>query len=271
LRIEGVKMGKGSLFGNATTINKTSPIPYYHQLKIYIKGEIDAGRLEPQQRIPSEAELCKRFDISRTVVRQAIKELQNEGYLNTEKGKGTFVARPKVVGGLVQNLTGFYEDMVKRGFKVSTDILRQEVEGASQKVADALRVEAGSSIIVISRVRKLNGEPSVFVSTYIPQDLCPDLLHEDLNNRSLYDILENSYRLRIHRGHRYIGVSLANEYEAGLLNIEVGSPLIELESTSYLEDGRPLEYFHALHRGDRTKFEVDLFRLEPFRVNPVEQ
>jgi GntR family transcriptional regulator len=80
---------------------------YDINLKIYIKGEIDAGRFEPQRRIPSEAELCKRFDISRTVVRQAIKELQNEGYLITEKGKVTFVARPKVVGGLVQNLTGF--------------------------------------------------------------------------------------------------------------------------------------------------------------------
>jgi len=66
-------------------------------------------------------------------------------------------------------------------------------------------------------------------------------------------------------GHRYIGVSLANEYEAGLLGIEVGSPLIELDSVSYMEDGRPLEYFHALHRGDRTKFEVNLVRLT--RVN----
>jgi GntR family transcriptional regulator len=95
-------------------------------------------------------------------------------------------------------------------------------------------------------------------------------LREDLNNRSLYDILENSYGFSIHRGHRYIGVSLANEYDTGLLHIEVGSPLIELDSTSYLKDGRLLEYFHALHRGERTKFEVELFRFEPLGVNPVE-
>jgi GntR family transcriptional regulator len=60
---------------------------------------------------------------------------------------------------------------------------------------------------------------------------------------------------------RYIGVSLANDYEASLPGIDVGAPLIELDSVSYLADGRVLEYFHALHRGDRTRFEVNLVRL----------
>jgi GntR family transcriptional regulator len=225
-------------------------------------NEIESGRLIPQQKIPSETELCERFDISRTVVRQAIKELQNEGYLTTEKGKGTFVSRPKIVGGLVQSLTGFYEDMARRGFTVSTDILVQEVQNAVQRAAEPLGIETGTPVIVISRVRRLNGEPSVYVTTYIPQKICPALVDEDLQNQSLYALLEGKYGLEIHKGHRYIGVSLANEYEAGLLNIEVGSPLIELDSTSYLKDGRPLEYFHALHRGDRTKFEVELVRIK---------
>ena len=97
---------------------------------------------------------------------------------------------------------------------------------------------------------------------HLPEDICPDLVGEDLATQSLYTLLEEKYALQIHRGRRYIGVSLANEYEAGLLNIEVGSPLIELDSTSYLKDGRPLEYFHALHRGDRTRFEVELLRIK---------
>lgn len=255
-------MEKGSTEDNELIIDKSSPIPYYHQLKLYLIGEIESGKLLPQQKIPSETELCVRFDISRTVVRQAIKELQNEGYLITEKGKGTFVSRPKIVGGLVQSFTGFYEDMAKRGFKVTTDILQQEVKGAPQKVSEALRIEINTPVIVMSRLRRLNGEPSVYVTTYIPKVLCPGLINEDLKNQSLYALLEGKYGLEIHKGHRYIGVSLANEYEAGLLNIEIGSPLIELDSTSYLRDGRPLEYFHALHRGDRTKFEVELFRMK---------
>jgi len=241
-------------------IDKQSPIPYYHQLKTYIVNEIEIGRLRPEQRIPTETELCESFHISRTVVRQAIKELKNEGYLMTDRGIGTFVAKPKIVGGLIQSLTGFYADMMKRGFRVTTDILRHELDHASKRVAHALRIRIGSYVIVISRLRKLNDEPSVYVTTYIPYDLCPGLLREDLKDQSLYEVLEKKYKLELQKGHRFIGVSLANEYEASLLNVDVGMPLVELDSTSYLINGRPLEYFHALHRGDRTSFEVDLVR-----------
>ncbi len=246
-------------FKSGFFIDKESPVPYYHQLKMYIIGEIDSGNWGPQQKLPSEAEFCEYFDISRTVVRQAIKELQNQGYLTTEKGRGTFIAEPKIIEGFVQRLTGFHDDMEKRGFHVTTYILKQELAPASRRIAEDLKVEVGTPVIVLSRLRKLNDEPSVYVTTYIPQVLCPALLEAELENRSLYDFLEKC-GLKIHTGHRYIGVSLANEYEAGLLGIEVGSPLIELDSVSYLEDGRPLEYFHALHRGDRTKFEVNLVR-----------
>lgn len=242
-------------------IDKESPVPYYHQLKMYLLSEIESGSWLAQQKLPSETEFCEHFDISRTVVRQAIKELQNQGHLTTEKGRGTFIAMPKITTGFVQNLVGFYEDFTKRGFKVTTHIEKQKVEPVSPRIAEVLRIVVGEPVIMLSRIRKLNGEPSVYVSTYIPQKLCPQLLHTDLENKSLYTFLEKC-GLEIHKGHRYIGVSLANEHEASLLNIKVGSTLIELDSVTYLKDGRPLEYFHALHRGDRTRFEVDLVRLK---------
>jgi len=249
-------------------VDKNSPVPYYHQLKIYITGEIEGGNWVPKEKLPSEAEFCDRFNISRTVVRQAIKELQNEGYLETEKGRGTFIAHPKIIEGFVQSITGFYEEMAQRGFRVTTHVLSQELSPASHTVAEALEVETGTPVITLSRLRKLNDEPSVFVITYVPQHLCPELLEADLENRSLYDFLEHSeYGLKIHRGKRYIGVSLAKEYEASLLQMEMGAPLIELDSITYLEDGRPLEYFHALHRGDRTRFEVDLVKFGERRVS----
>jgi len=245
-------------------VDKNSPVPYYHQLKIYITGEIEGGNWASEEKLPSEAEFCDRFNISRTVVRQAIRELQNEGYLETEKGRGTFIARPKIIEGFVQSITGFYGEMAQRGYRVTTRVLSQELLPASRTVADALEIEIGTPVITLSRLRKLNDEPSVFVTTYVPQHLCPELLEADMENRSLYDFLEHSvHGLKIHRGKRYIGVSLAKEHEASLLHMEVGAPLIELDSITYLEDSRALEYFHALHRGDRTRFEVDLTKIRP--------
>lgn len=255
-------MDNDVVLNNDRFIDKECPIPYYHQLKTYILCKIESEEWKSLNKIPPESEFCAHFNISRTVVRQAIKELQNEGYLTTEKGKGTYITGPKVVGGLVQNLTGFYEDMVKRGFKVTTDVIKQEMLPATKKISEELKIEEQDPVVVLKRVRRLNGEPSVIVTTYISHKLCPNLLQEDFHNNSLYRLLEETCGLTIYRGHRYIGVSLANEYEASVLNIDAGSPLIELESTSYLVDGRPLEFFHALHRGDRTKFEVDLVRLK---------
>ncbi len=242
-------------------IDKESPVPYYHQLKLYILGKIESGNWSSRQKLPSETEFCDHFGISRPVVRQAIKELQNQGHLSTEKGKGTFVTRTKITTGFVQNLIGFHEDFTRRGFRVTTHILKQELTPASKRIADALKIELSSPVITLSRLRKLNDEPSVHVTTYIPQELCPDLLHKDMKDKSLYAFLKKC-GLEIHKGHRYIGVSLANEYEASLLGVKVGSPLIELDSVSYLKDGRPLEYFHAFHRGDRTRFEVELVKFE---------
>ena len=95
-------------------IEKESLIPYYHQLKLYILNQIESERWPPNGKIPSEAELGEHFEVSRTVVRQALKELENEGYLTSRKGKGTFVSGSKIVEGLVQNLSGFTEDMLIR-------------------------------------------------------------------------------------------------------------------------------------------------------------
>jgi GntR family transcriptional regulator len=65
----------------------------------------------------------------------------------------------------------------------------------------------------------------------------------------------------IARGRRAIEAVAANESEAALLKIDEGAPLILLDSVSYLEDGTPVEYYHAVHRGDRSRFEVELVRI----------
>ena len=82
----------------------------------------------------------------------------------------------------------------------------------------------------------------------------------DLTNRSLYEFLEKEGGIFLTHGHRYIEAVLANETEAALLDIDRGAPLLMLDSVSYAESGLPIEYYHALHRGDRSRFEVDLVR-----------
>jgi len=243
-------------------IRRDSPIPYYFQLEGFLKEEIESGRWNPGQQIPSEAEFCEAFGVSRTVVRQALNELVNEGLLYRRRGKGSFVARPKIAESLVQNLTGFYEDMVAKGLTPITQVLEQKLIPASKKVAGMLSLKEGDQVIKMDRLRSINNEPILIVTTFIPYHICPTLLEEDLTKRSLYAVLEDRYKLEIARGRRTLEAISASEEDAKLLGIEEGDPLVLLKSVSYLKDGRPIEYFEAKHRGDRSRFEVELIRIK---------
>jgi len=226
-----------------------------------LRERIKHGDLKPGDRLPAEPDLCQLFAVSRTVVRQALGELTSEGLLIRRKGKGTFVAEPKITEGLIQKLTGFYQDMSSRGHKVVTQVLKQVVLPASHDVAARLALEPGAPVLQLDRLRFVDGVPLVFVTTYLPYDRCPQLLREDLTHQSLYALLEDKYGLVIARGRRTIEAVAASDTEARLLGVESGAPLLHLDSISYLEDGTPIEFYHALHRGDRSRFEVELIRV----------
>jgi len=231
------------------------------QVKDILRERIERGEWKPGDQLPSEPELCQMFDVSRIVIRQALKEMTYEGLVVRRKGKGTFVAEPKIVEGLAQKLTGFHQDMVSRGHAPVTQVLKQEVIPASPRVAEFLHIAPGTPVVQLDRLRFVNGEPIVLVTTYLPKHLVPGLEDEDFAHQSLYEYLEKRLGLVIARGHRSIGAVAANQQAAELLQVEEGAPLIQLDSVSFLADGTPIEYYHALHRGDRSTFEVVLIRV----------
>lgn len=244
-----------------TRIDFASALPYYIQVKDALRACIDRGDWPPGTQLPGEPELCRAFEVSRTVIRQALTEMEYEGLIIRKKGKGTFVAEPKISESLVQKLTGFYQDMVERGHVPLTRVLKQHVVPASAKVARRLDIAPETPVIEIERLRYVENEPITLTITYLPYALCPQVAEADLTNQSLYAFLENHCGLLIVRGHRTLEAVAAREHEARLLEVERGAPLILLNSVSYLEDGTPLEYYHALHRGDRSRFEVELVRI----------
>ena len=242
-------------------INFNSNIPYYVQFIDILKEKIKQNIWKPGEQIPGEPELCIQFGISRTVVRQSLHEMESEGLVVRRKGKGTFIANPKVGESLVQKLTGFYQDMVEKGYKPITKVLHLRIAPAGEKVASFLEIEPGTRVFDIKRLRFIGEDPLQLVTNYIPYEFCPQLADVDLTNRSLYEYLENSCHLIIARGRRYVESTAASEADAKLLQIDRGAPVLMLESVCFLPDGRPLEYYLAFHRGDRTRFEVELVRV----------
>ncbi|HEY42428.1 MAG TPA: GntR family transcriptional regulator [Anaerolineae bacterium] len=248
-------------------VDRNSRVPYYAQIIESIQERIENGQWQAGYQLPGESELCRMFNVSRTVIRQALGELVYEGLITRVKGKGTFIAEPKIGESLVQKLTGFYHDMAERGYEQATKVLEQDVIPASPKVASYLRLREGEEVLRLTRKRSVMGEPIVLVTTYLPYKLCQGLENEDFTNQSLYEALERKFNLTIVYGKRTVEAVPANEYEAEILETEKGAPLILLDSISYIGDGTPIEYYHALHRGDRTRFEVELVRYEERGTN----
>ncbi len=250
---------------NGGRIDKISPVPYYYQLEQLLREKMENGRLKPGDALPSEAELCSIFGVSRTVVRQALNKLCQDGIVYKEKGRGTFVAKPKLQEKFVQRTYGFYQEMKEKGLEVESKILEHELIEPPIRIKTSLKLTKGLKVVKTSRLRLVNRELIMFTTTYVRSDLCPGLEKEDLTNRSLYQLLWDKYRLKISYGHRTLEAVAASKYEADMLEVPRRSPLIYLESVSYLEDSTPIEYFEAWHRGDKCKFAIELVPAEEMK------
>ncbi|MBK9122110.1 MAG: GntR family transcriptional regulator [Chloroflexi bacterium] len=243
-------------------IDPLKPVPYHVQVYQAIEQIIGAS-MRPGDQLPGEPRLCELFGVSRTVIRQALDQLLRDGLILRVMGKGTFVAEPKIPEGLVGSVSGFHEDMVAKGYTPVSRVLLQQRVKPTVKVARNLEISASTDVIELRRVRYVNGIPIQLVSNYLPYASCPSVLDADLTHRSLYGHMREKYGLEIARGKRIIEAVLANEEESGLLEVPIGAPLLVVDSVSFLADGTPIEYYHAVHRSDRARFEIEVARSRP--------
>lgn len=243
-----------------TSVKRDDYMPYYIQVRNAIEDHIHAGGWQVGDQLPGEPELGLMFSVSRTVIRQALKELEVQGMIRREKGKGTFVSAPKIDLGMVQTTAGFFQDAIEHGLTPTTVVLAQHVAPATATVAAALGLEPGAEVVEIHRLRGANDEFVILDRTYLPLELCSGVLEADLSVRSLYEYLATELGLVVERAHRTLEAVLATEYVADKLAIDVGDPLLVHESVAYLEDGTPIEYFKGYHASSRTRFAIDVIR-----------
>lgn len=101
------------------------PLPLYYRIQQKLIKRVEDSEFSPNEKIPSARELMDQYGVSRTTIRKAVNNLVNEGYFYTVHGKGTFVQEKKFTQGLVK-LTSCSEDIIKRGYKPSADVLNLE-------------------------------------------------------------------------------------------------------------------------------------------------
>ena len=237
-------------------IVKTEPIPLYYQLKEILRKAIESGKLKAAERLPSEQELCNKYQVSRITVRKALDFLVNKGFIFREHGKGTFVSAATARLEQPPKVISFSEELKRRGFLPTTKILAAKLI-KDKKIAQKLSLDLSKEIVFIKRLRLADGEPLALETSYLPHKFYPEILAEDLA-KSLTKITEEKYRLRLSRAKQTVKACLANKQESKLLNIPYRAPVLVISRISYLSNNQPIEYLEGIYRGDRYELTTEL-------------
>lgn len=239
-------------------IDRTSHLPYYHQLKHLLLLRVDAEGLAGGDRFWSEHELCAEYGLSRSVVRQALSELEAEGIIERRRGRGTFLADVRAEHGLAQTSGGLHDVARIRGLRLTSRVLRHDVVPASDVIAARLECGPATPVIRIERVRSLDAIACVHTTTWLPAARFPGLDAVDLTDASLYEVLRGRHATSFGRAHRSVEAALPSAETAHLLGIDRGAPVLVLRSTQRDGLGVPFETYVAHHRGDRSRFDLDI-------------
>ncbi|MBC8569895.1 GntR family transcriptional regulator [Zongyangia hominis] len=240
-------------------LDRDTPVPLYYQLKQYLIGQIRGGKLKVGDMLPTEFDLCEKFGVSRPTVRQAMSEMVAEGYLYRHKGRGTFVSKPKLEGRFFQKLQSYNVEMTQKGLEPATEVLNLKMVEDAEDACVHLGLEPQSKCILLERLRFADGEPMVYLETFMPYDRFGELLEVDFSTLNLYQELEERFHIKIYRARRVLEAIAANEVEAKLLQIKEGEPICYVTTVAYTKDEIAVEYSRARYRGDRNKFSIDLY------------
>ena len=236
--------------------------PMWFQIAERLRHAVETGVFGPGDTLPSEAELNRQFCVSRATSRSALNDLETRGYIVRRSGRGSIVLR-KRVDQPAEEMSGFSEDMRRRGLRPSYRVLKVGREPAAASVAEALEVRRGAKVFLSHRVLLADGEPIGLALSW----LAPRLFRghapptaEELETGSLYGWLKSTCGVTVGRAHEYIEAASANSFQAGILDVNEGFPLLIARRLSFGTKDKPVEYVVLRFRSDRYRLELEMRR-----------
>lgn len=228
----------------------------YLQLLEIIEQQTAEKKLLPGDMLPSENEFCQAYGISRTTVRQTLRELEAQGLIVRKRGIGTFIQEQKVSRRL-GNLYSFSEDMKKLGLEPGSKVLSFRLVARDECKPPVKRFDS-ERLIEVQRLRLADGRPLLLERTYLSVELCPNLSWESLESSSLYGLLTDRYGLKPERAIETYEAVLMRKDEAQALQCEAGQPAFMLSRSTWDSGDRLIEYTVSIMPSSRSKFEISM-------------
>lgn len=231
-------------------------IPLYIQIAEGLIGQVESGELAPGDQLPAERELSEKLGVNRMTLRRALRVLEYQGLVVRRHGVGTFIAEPKI-DRRMDSVFRFTRGMQSRGYTPGARLISMEQSFVDAALARELVVPISSPAYRILRLRTINREPVLLESYTIPAQRFPGLEQHDLEGRSIYEVMENEYGVTIARASQSFEPVVASPFEAELLAVRLGAPLMLEKRISFDADNRAVEYGKDRYRGDRFRFTTE--------------
>lgn len=225
-------------------------------IKEDILNKIKTKEYKKGDKIPTEKELCKIYNVSRTTVRTALEQLTLEGYLIRYQGKGTYVADGKLHQTLTHTAKRYSDQIAVQGKKAVIKLIDLSVIPADEFLQKSLNVSLNDPIQRIERIRKANDKPTQYEIAYIPWNIAPGITKEQAEY-SLYASLEEDFDIQIAKTTETVEITLADENTSKFLKCDEGLPCFYIETIAEGENNEIIEYSKAYFRGDKTNFVIE--------------
>lgn len=234
-------------------IDRTSPVPLYFQVAQQLEAAIQAGDLPVGDRLGNEVALADSLGLSRPTMRAAIGYLVDKGLVVRQRGIGTTVVRRTVERPV--HLTSLFDDLVAGGQRPATQVLLHERQPATPSLAERLRVDPGTEVVHLLRLRSSQDGPLALLRNWLPVAVAGDLTTKQLQARGLYALLRDT-GTELHHAEQRIGAKAASSDEARSLQLRRSAPLLTMERLSFDRGGVPVEY--GSHVYDAATYSVTL-------------
>jgi GntR family transcriptional regulator len=237
-------------------------VPLYQQIRQLLRHRIVTGEYPAGSKIPSESELCRELSVSRVTVREALRELVRADMLVKVHGKGAFVTAETPHRLQTVKYAGFLEDLQERVQKLTVIDVDVRPVTAAPDIAALLRLEPGTEMIRIRRLRHIEDEPFSFTVNYLLADIGRRIRGKDLYSVPLLKILQNDLRIPIVRAQETIDAVPADPEVAQKLGIPVLYPVMHMRRVMFTTADRPFEVVETFYRADKYHYSVSLVRVK---------
>lgn len=240
-------------------IDRLSPEPFYLQLSRLVEQAIDAGEFSVGDRLPGESELCRRYDLARSTVREMFRNLEERGRVKLVPRRGAYVIDPDQSGWMLQVTTGFFEGEVDHNKrKVETRVLEAKRCEFPELPAAALNMQPGEEGFRLRRLRRLDGDLALYSENYLLPEL-EDVVRgsEVMEPRGSLNRVLRGAGYRIFGARRSVEAVPAPTAIARMLEVPAKSPLLLITSVSWGKDRRPFDYYRSWVSTDIVKITVE--------------